>query len=207
MPNMDPFTKSFVNCVCFYFFLNLASAFDDEFEKKWQEMHKQHVSYVESIKDEKLSVPIEVAIGFGVMLVIGLSCFIITCVCTQRHPEMLRARSQPLTSAQHPVMSGANAQPTVRVFTPFPGASPTPRPQVYTVIPGATAASVSMYSQLTYCPQTVATAPLGSAYASDIVAPPVQPAATLLPSQPAPRSHYGHACSKDISKVPLCRDF
>lgn len=204
---MDPFTKSSVKCICFYFFLNLASAFDDEFEKKWQEVHKEHASYVESIKHEKLSVPIEVAIGFGVVLAIGLICFIIACVCTRRHPELLRARSQPLASAQHPVMSGAHTQPTVRVFTPFPGASPAPPPQVYTVIPGAIASPVSMYSQQPYCPQTVAPAPLGSAYASDIVAPPAQPAATLLPSQPAPCSRYGHVYSKDISKVPLCRDF
>ncbi|KAH6941241.1 hypothetical protein HPB50_015147 [Hyalomma asiaticum] len=45
-----------------------------------------------------------------------------------------------------------------------------------------------MYSQQPYFPQTVAPAPLGSAYASDTVAPPAQPAATLLPSQPVPLS-------------------
>ncbi|KAH7935805.1 hypothetical protein HPB52_013860 [Rhipicephalus sanguineus] len=85
---MGPFIKSFVKCVCLSFLLNVAYAFDDEFEKRWQQIHQEHVSHVEHLKGTSLSVPIEVTIGFSVMVVLMLTCFFIACICHRRHPEM-----------------------------------------------------------------------------------------------------------------------
>ncbi|KAL1430713.1 hypothetical protein MTO96_002316 [Rhipicephalus appendiculatus] len=178
---MDPFIKSVVKCVSFSFLLNVACAFDDEFEKRWQQIHQEHVAHMEHLKGTSLGIPIEVTIGFSVMVVLMLTCFFIACFCHRRHPEMFRGRPQALlVPVQPPVMSGASTQPTVGVFTPFLGASPTAAPPVYTVVSG-------------------------SAYGSINVEPPVQPSATLLPSQSAPRSR--HTQTKDISTVPLCQDW
>lgn len=203
---MDPFIKSFVKYVCLSFLLNVAYAFDDEFEKRWQQIHQEHVSHVEHLKGTSLSVPIEVTIGFSVMLVLMLTCFFIACICHRRHPEMFRGRPQPLLVPVHPpVMSGASTQPTVGAFTPFLGASTTAVPPVYTVVSDATPAAFVSYPQHTYYPSATVLPPQGGAYGSITVEPPVQPPATLLPSQHAPRSRYAH--SKDISTVPLCQDW
>uniref|UniRef100_A0A224YFF1 Uncharacterized protein n=1 Tax=Rhipicephalus zambeziensis TaxID=60191 RepID=A0A224YFF1_9ACAR len=202
---MDPFIKSVVKCVSFSFLLNVACAFDDEFEKRWQQIHQEHVAHMEHLKGTSLGIPIEVTIGFSVMVVLMLTCFFIACFCHRRHPEMFRGRPQALlVPVQPPVMSGASTQPTVGVFTPFLGASPTAAPPVYTVVSGANPAPV-MYPQQTYLASTTALPPQGSAYGSINIEPPVQPSATLLPSQPAPRSR--HTQTKDISTVPLCQDW
>ncbi|XP_075528609.1 uncharacterized protein LOC142560407 [Dermacentor variabilis] len=203
---MDPFIKLFVECVCFSFVLNLAHTFDDEFDaKKWHEIHRIHTPPLEHTP---ISVPIEVIIGFSVMAVLVLTCFIISCVCHRRHPEWFPTRPRtlsPLLPTGPPVTSGATTQ---GVYATFPVTTPAPvaPPQVYTLVPGA--APVMLYPQQTYYLQTNAPHPQGCVHASNTMAPPAQLlSAAPLPSQPAPRSRYGHANSKDISKVPLCHDW
>lgn len=202
---MDPFIKFFVECVCFSFLLNLAYTFDDEFDaKKFHEMHRIHTPPLEHTP---LSVPIEVIIGFSIMAMIILACFITSCICHRRHPEWFPQRPRtlsPLLPAGPPVTSGATTQ---GVYAPLPGATPAlvTSPQVYTVVPGAAPTPVIVYPQQTYYLQTNAPHPVG--VTSNTMAPPAQLSAAPLPSQPVPRSRYGHANSKDISKVPLCRDW
>ncbi|XP_049275106.1 uncharacterized protein LOC119404997 [Rhipicephalus sanguineus] len=160
---MDPFIKSFFECVWFSVLLNLAYAFDEEFEKKWNSMHKRTILAPGTI------------VTIFVALMIAATCISLLCFCLRRQRNIYNASPcvpPPLTPAAPVVTSGA------RTHAPLDS---------YPLVSGATLSPATPSPQQTYYPQPTAPYLQGGPHMGNDAAPLIQPPAAVLPSPSAPR--------------------
>lgn len=161
---MDTFIKSFVVCACFSFLLNLAYAFDDEFEEKW----KQHTSSRPALP------PATIFIIF-VAVTIAAGCISIFCFCLRRQRNLYNASARippPLAPAAPVVTLGARMHTSREAYPLISG--------------GAPSSPATSYPQQTCHPQPTAPFPEGGPWVSGHAAPLAQPPAAPLPSADAP---------------------
>ncbi|KAL3199418.1 hypothetical protein MRX96_014057 [Rhipicephalus microplus] len=95
---MNPFFKLLVEYVCLSILVNLVQAFDEEFEKKWQSMHKRTALAPGTI------------VTIFIALMIAATCFSLLCFCLRRQRNIYNASPcvpPPLMPAAPVVTSGA----------------------------------------------------------------------------------------------------
>uniref|UniRef100_A0A224Y9V9 Uncharacterized protein n=1 Tax=Rhipicephalus zambeziensis TaxID=60191 RepID=A0A224Y9V9_9ACAR len=160
---MDPFIKLLVEYVCLSVLVNLVQAFDEEFEKKWQSMHKQTALAPGTI------------ITIFIALMIAATCISLFCFCLRRQRNMYNASPcvpAPLMPAAPVVTSGA------RMHAPL---------ESYPLVSGATLSPAAPSPQQNYYPQPSAPYLQGGPHMGNNAAPLIQPSAAVLPSPSTPR--------------------
>lgn len=156
---MDRFIKTFVECICFSFLLNLAYAFDHEFDEKWRRMHRPRL-------------PPGMIFIIAVVLMVAASFVVLCCYWFRRQNSMLHASPHiPPPLAPAPVTSGTRTRAL---------------PEVYPVVPGGTQSPAASYPQPAYYPQPNVPYPQGLPYMGNNTVPLEQPSAAPLPSPSAP---------------------
>ncbi|KAL3199417.1 hypothetical protein MRX96_014057 [Rhipicephalus microplus] len=121
---MNPFFKLLVEYVCLSILVNLVQAFDEEFEKKWQSMHKRTALAPGTI------------VTIFIALMIAATCFSLLCFCLRRQRNIYNASPcvpPPLMPAAPVVTSGARTHAPLESYPLVSGATlspaaPSPQP-------------------------------------------------------------------------------
>lgn len=159
---MNPFFKLLVEYVCLSILVNLVQAFDEEFEKKWQSMHKRTALAPGTI------------VTIFIALMIIATCISLLCFCLRRQRNIYNASPcvpPPLMPAAPVVTSGA------RTHAPL---------ESYPLVSGATLSPAAPSPQPNGHPQPTAPYLQGGPHTSNSIAPLVQPSDAVLPSPSAP---------------------
>ncbi|XP_075731577.1 uncharacterized protein LOC119181444 [Rhipicephalus microplus] len=159
---MNPFFKLLVEYVCLSILVNLVQAFDEEFEKKWQSMHKRTALAPGTI------------VTIFIALMIAATCFSLLCFCLRRQRNIYNASPcvpPPLMPAAPVVTSGA------RTHAPL---------ESYPLVSGATLSPAAPSPQSNRHLQPTAPYLQGGPHTGNSVAPLIQPSEAVLPSPSAP---------------------
>ncbi|KAL3199419.1 hypothetical protein MRX96_014058 [Rhipicephalus microplus] len=160
--SMNPFLKLLVEYVCLSVLLNLAQAFDEEFEKHWQSIHDWTPLAPGTI------------IAIFIALLVAAICVNLLCFCLRRLRNIYNASPcvpPPLMPAAPVVTSAA------RTLAPL---------ESYPLVSGATLSPAAPSPQPNRHPQPTAPYLQGGPHTGNGVAPLIQLSDAVLPSPSAP---------------------